>query len=139
MHFSLCDDSSDQVAKSVDDSTELETSRRPDAQLDDIMAEMRDVKSELIQVRELVGILVRRERCAEARTEIAARKLDRLQKGKDDTDDAESEATLQEALTNNTKVVKLAVDKWFVDKGFGFGLSLDGRNRLHPRQCRARC
>ena len=46
MHFSLCDDSSDQGAKSVDDSTELETSRRPDAQLDDIMAEMRDVKSE---------------------------------------------------------------------------------------------
>ena len=39
-------------------------------------------------------------------------------------DDAESEATLQEALTNNTQVVKLAVDSWFVDKGFGCGKAL---------------
>ena len=125
MHFSLCGDSSDQVAKSVDDSTELETSR-PDGQLNDIMAETRDVKSELMQVRELVGILIRREMCAEARTEIAARKLDRMEKEKDEVDDVENEATLQEALTNNTKVVKLAVDKWFVDKGFGFGKAPKG-------------
>ena len=126
MHFTLGDDSSDQLAKSVDDSTELETSRRFDAQLNDIMAEMRDVKSELMQVMELVGILVRRERCAGARTEIAARKLDRMEKEKDEVDDAENEATLQEALTNNTKVVKLVVDKWFVDKGSGFGKAPTG-------------
>ena len=106
----------------MDDSTELETSRRRNGQLNDIMAEMRDVKSELMQVGELVGIP--RERCAEARTDIAARKLDRLEKEKDDIDDTESEATLEEALTNNTKVVKLVVDKWVIDKGFSFSKAL---------------
>ena len=35
-------------------------------------------------------------------------------------DDAEHEANLQEALTNKNKVVKLVVEKWFVDKGFGY-------------------
>ena len=90
------------------------------------MAEMRDVKSELMQVREPVGILVHRERCAEARTEIASRKLDRTEKEKDEADDVENEATLQDALTNNTKVVKLVVHKWFVDKGFGFGKAPTG-------------
>ena len=28
---------------------------------------------------------------------------------------------MQEALGDKTKVVKLVIDKWFVDKGFGFG------------------
>ena len=86
VHFCLCDDSSEQGAKSVDDSTELETSRRPreeceeapGAQLDDIMSEMRDVKSELMQVRELVGVRVRRKRFAEVKTEIAVIRLDRM-------------------------------------------------------------
>ena len=36
----------------------------PGTQLSDIMSEMRDVKNELPQVRELVGVLARRERCA---------------------------------------------------------------------------
>ena len=31
------------------------------------------------------------------------------------------ESSLPEALADKTKVVKLLVDKWFVDKGFGFG------------------
>ena len=31
------------------------------------------------------------------------------------------ESRLPEALADKTKVVKLLVDKWFVDKGFGFG------------------
>ena len=44
------------------------------------MSEMRDVKSELLQVRELVGVLVRRERCAETKAEMAARRLDRMEK-----------------------------------------------------------
>ena len=34
--------------------------------------ELRNVKNELMHVRELVGVLVRRERCAETKTEIAA-------------------------------------------------------------------
>ena len=41
-----------------------------------MMSEMRDVKSELLQVRELVEVLVRRERCSETKAEIAARRQD---------------------------------------------------------------
>ena len=80
VHFSLCDGSSEQETKSVEDPAGLET--RPEggregelsSKLDDVMLEMRDVKSELLQVRELVGVLVRRERCAEVKTEVAAKK-----------------------------------------------------------------
>ena len=85
VHFSLCDGSSDQVTKSVDDSAELETRSKgehegaPIKQLDHILLEMRDVKSELLHVRELVGVLVRKERCAETTAEIAFRRLDRLE------------------------------------------------------------
>ena len=130
VHFSLCNGSSEQEAKSVDDSAELETRVRgecePVARLDDILSEMRDVKTELLQVRELVGVLVRRERYAEVKTEVAARRLDRMEREKDDADDAEREADLQEALTDQSKVAKLIVDKWFVDKGFGFGRTTTG-------------
>ena len=132
VHFSLCEGSSEQEAKSVDDSAELETRVRgeceevPVARLADILSEMRDVKAELLQVRELVGVLVRRERHAEVKTEVAARRLDRMEREKDDADDAEREADLQEALTDQSKVVKLIVDKWFVDKGFGSGRTTTG-------------
>ena len=126
--FSLCDGSSNQEAKSVDDSAELETRPRgvPVGQLDDILLEVRDVKSELLQVRELVGVLVRRERCAEVKTEVAARRLERMEREKDDADDAEHEADLEEALADQTKAVRLAVDKWFVDRGFAFGKTTTG-------------
>ena len=128
VHFSLCDGSSDQGT----DSAELETRVTgecegvPVARLDDILSETRDVKTELLQVRELVGVLVRRERCAEVKTEVAARRLDRMEREKDDADDAEREADLQEALADQSKVAKLMVDKWFVDKGFGFGRTTTG-------------
>ena len=46
---------------------------------DDVASEMTDVKNDLAHVRELLGVLVRRERCAEAHTEIAARRLDRME------------------------------------------------------------
>ena len=36
-------------------------------------------------------------------------------------EDEEREASLPDALADRTKVVKLVVDKWFIDKGFGFG------------------
>ena len=130
--LSLCGGLSDQGTKSVDDSAELETRTKgecegvPVAQLDDIRSEMRDVKTELLQVRELVGVLVRRERCAETKAEIASRKLNRMEREKDDADDAEHEADLQEALENQTKVVRLVVDKWFVDRGFGLGKTSTG-------------
>ena len=116
----------------MDDSAELETRARgecegvPVARLDDILSEMRDVKTELLQVRELVGVLVRRERCAELKTEVAARRLERMEREKDEADDAEHEADLQEALANQTKAARLVVDKWFVDRGFGFGRTTTG-------------
>ena len=43
-----------------------------------------------------------------------------------EADDDEHEANLQEALTNQTKAVKVLVDKWFVDKGYGFGKAPTG-------------
>ena len=88
---------------------------------DDMASEMTDVKNELAHVRELLGVLVRRERCAEAKTEIAARRLDRMERERHEADDAEHEANLQEALTNQSKAVKVVVHKWFVDKGYVFG------------------
>ena len=132
VHSSHSDGSSDFGTKSVDDSVELETSLTgqregmPVAQLSDILSEVRDVQSELVQVRELVGVLVRRGRRVEAKTEIAVRRLDRMEREQDEGEDAVHEVTLQEALTNQTKVVKLVVDKSFVDKGFGFGKAPTG-------------
>ena len=54
-------------------SQELREVRRKFA--DDVASEMTDVKNDFAHVRELLGVLVRRERCAEAKTEIAARRL----------------------------------------------------------------
>ena len=88
--------------------------------------ELRDVKNELMHVRELVGVLVRRERRDETKTEIAARRLDRMEREQTEADDAEHEANLQEALANQSKAVKVVVDKWFVDKGYGFGKAPEG-------------
>ena len=88
--------------------------------------ELCDVKNELMHVRELVGVLVRRERCADTKAEIAARRLDRMEREQHEADDAEHEANLQEALTNQSKAVKVLVDKWFVDKGYGFGKAPTG-------------
>ena len=97
-----------------------------ETQLNDILSEVRDVQSELLHVRELVDVLVRRERCVEDKAEVAARRLTRTEREKDDVDDAEHEADLQEALTNKAKVARLVVDKWFVDKGYGFGITAAG-------------
>ena len=46
------------------------------------------------------------------------RRLDRMEREKNEADDAEHEANLQEALTNQSKAVKAVVNKWFVDKGY---------------------
>ena len=134
VHFSLCDDSNDQGTKSVSESAELHASKRSEGErkgqlsvkLDDVMVKMRDVRSEILQVRELVGVLVHRERCAETKAEIATRRLTRMEKERDEESEAECEATLEEALTNQSKVVKVIVDKWFVHKGFGFGKTPTG-------------
>ena len=105
-------------------SQELREVRRKFA--DDVASEMTDVKNDLAHVRELLGVLVRRERCAETKAEIAARRLDRMEREQTEADDAEHEANLQEALTNQSKAVKVDVDKWFVDKFCGFGKATKG-------------
>ena len=98
------------------------TNRRVGEKLaDDVVSEMRDLKSDLVHFRELLGVLVRKEKCAETKAEIAARRLDRMEREQHEADDAEHEANLQEALQNQSKAVKVLVDKWFVDKGYGFG------------------
>ena len=66
-------------------------------------------------------VLVRKERSAEAKAEIAARRLNRMERERDQESEAECEVTLEEALADHSKVVRVIVDKWFVDKGFGFG------------------
>ena len=43
---------------------------------DDMVSEIRDLKSDLVHIRELLGVLVRKERSAETKAEIAGRKLD---------------------------------------------------------------
>ena len=47
-----------------------------------------------LEMRELTGVLVHRERCAETNVEIAARRLDRTEKERDEEDEAECEANL---------------------------------------------
>ena len=93
---------------------------------DDVASEMTDVKNDLAHVREMLGVLVRRERSAENKAEVAARRLDRMEREQTEADDAEHEANLQEALANQSKTVKVLVDKWFVDKGYGFGKAPTG-------------
>ena len=77
---------------------------------DDVVSEMTQVKNELMHVRELLGVLVRRERCAETKAEIAARRLDRMEREQHEASNAEHEANLQEALVNQSKAVKVLVD-----------------------------
>ena len=47
-----------------------------------------------LETRELTGVLVRRESCAETKAEIVARRLDRMEKERDEEDEAECEANL---------------------------------------------
>ena len=95
--------------------------------LEPMVSEIRDLKSDLVHIRELLGVLVRKERSAEAKAEIAARRLNRMEGERDQESEAECEATLEEAPVDHSKVVKVIVDKWFVDKGFGFGKTPTGQ------------
>ena len=74
----------------------------------------------------MVEFLVRRERKLDVKADVAVRRLERLEREHSQLEDEEREASLQDALADRTKVVKLVVDKWFVDKGFGFGKAPTG-------------
>ena len=104
-------------------------------ELDDTKSEMECVKEELKEMKEMLEFLVRRERKVDVRTEVAVKKLQRLEKERDEENDKEREATLKEALFDKTKVVKLVVGRWFVDKGKRLWQSPNRRDRLHPRKC----
>ena len=80
--------------------------------------------TELREIRRMVEFLVQRERKLDVKTDVAARRLE--WKESSQLEDEEREASLEEALADHTKVVKLTVDKWFVDKGFGFGKAPSG-------------
>ena len=76
---------------------------------------------DLREIRRMVEFLVRRERKLDVKADVAVRRVFRLEKERSQLDDEEREASLLDALADRTKVVKLVVDKWFVNKGFGFG------------------
>ena len=76
---------------------------------------------DLREIRRMVEFLVRRERKLDVKSDVAVRRLARLEKEHSQLENEEREASLPDALADRTKVVKLVVDKWFVDKGFGFG------------------
>ena len=80
-----------------------------------------DWTQDLREIRRMVEFLVRRERKLDVKADVAVRRLARLEKEHSQQEDEECEASLTDALADRTKVVKLVVDKWFVDKGFGFG------------------
>ena len=96
-------------------------SKRTPSELDDVKSGVEHVKKDLKEARKMLEFLVRRERKVDTQTEVATRRLERLEREKEDEEDREHEANLEEALVDKTKVVKLVVDKWFVDRGFGFG------------------
>ena len=75
--------------------------------------ELRDVKNERADACPRQEFWCRRERSAETKAEIATRKLNRMEKERDQESEADCEATLEEALADQSKVVKVIVDKWF--------------------------
>ena len=80
-----------------------------------------DWTQDLREIRRMVEFLVRRERKLDVKADVAVRRLARLEKEHSQLEEEEREVSLPDALADRTKVVKLVVDKWFVDKGFGFG------------------
>ena len=92
-----------------------------DGELDDTKSKTECSRKELNEMKKMLQFLVRRERRVDLKTEVAAKKLQRLEREREEEDDKERESSLKEALADKTKVVKLVVDKWFADKGFGFG------------------
>ena len=99
---------------------------------DDMVSKMRDLKNDLVHIRELLGILVRKERSAETKAEIAARRLDKMEREQHEDDDAEQ--GLSESVEGREGARRQMVRRqrlWLRE-------SPCRRNRVHPRQRRAR-
>ena len=80
-----------------------------------------DWTQDLREIHRMVDFLVRRERKLDMKADVAVRRLARLEQEHSQLKDEEREASLPDALADRTKVVKLVVDKGFIDKGFNFG------------------
>ena len=76
---------------------------------------------QLREIRQMVEFLVRRERKLYEKADVAIRTLQRLEEENHQPEDEAFDTSFPEAFADKTKVVKLLVDKWVVDKGFGFG------------------
>ena len=61
----------------------------------------------------MVEFLLHRERKLDVKTDMAVK---RLEKDNSQLHDEERETSLTEAFADKTKIAKLVVDKWFVDK-----------------------
>ena len=86
---------------------------------------------ELTEIRQMVEFLVCRARKLDVKTDVAVRRLGRLEK---ENDQLQDEGILTEALADKPSVAKLIVDRWFADKGFGFGKVQSPRQRSARRR-----
>ena len=94
---------------------------------------------ELCEIRRMVEFLVRRERKLDVKTDVAVRRLERLEKENGEKEDEEREASLTEALSDTTKVAKLVVDKLVRRQRLWLWQGPHRRDRLHPRKRCGRC
>ena len=85
------------------------------------IVKLEDVAKDVQEVGKSVKLLVQRERTVDIKTHVAIRRLERLEKETVQQDHQKHEAGLTEAFADKSKAAKLVFDKWFVDKGFGFG------------------
>ena len=93
---------------------------------------------ESLEAQKLTDLLVRHERNVAMKTEVASRRLERMEKEKDNEADTENEANLEQAVEDKSKFAKLVVDKWCGDKGFGFG-KVKRRSSSMPALTKERC
>ncbi len=61
--------------------------------------------------------MLRREWIGETRSEIAIRRLKRLEREQDEEEDAEVEESLDRVMQSGSGVVKVVVDEWLMEKG----------------------
>ena len=80
------------------------------------MTELRVLKNELLQVRELVGVLLRRARSAETKADCDQKSAQDEWERDDEHSEAECVTSLKEALANQSKFARVVVDE-----DFGFG------------------
>ena len=93
---------------------------------------------ELREIRQMIEFLVNRERKLDVKTDVAARRLVRLERESSQLEDEERETSLEGSLTDSTKVAKLTVDKWFVDNCKALaGLPLVRSCQSMPASCKA--